>query len=502
MTVTLRGCSAPHRSLASGFLSVWIACACGSARADESLAVQRQALIQNNAAALQALADWCEEHGLAEQARETHDWIPPQAPLTLLVALPPLSSDSAASPPDDEPPLVRQWRQQFQALRQTQTDDLFQLAALAAEKREFTLAYQLVCDTLRENPAHERARLLLGYKQHDGRWLTPYEISKAQAQQTWHPRFGWLPESQVARYESGERRYRGRWLSVADETAARANLERGWEVVTEHYQVRTNHSLEAGVRLAERLERFYAAWRQVFVRFAMTAEQLDRLFREGAPVGASRRHQVVYFRNRAEYIQALEREQPSIRISTGYYSSIARKSFYFAGSEEDDSSLYHEATHQLFSETRPTARDAGRDANFWIVEGVACWMESFRPSGSLGFIGGADAVRLGNARVRLMRDRFYLPLSQLTAMSMTNLQHDPKIAMLYSESSGLTYFLMNADEGRYREPLVDFLATVYAKRDKPGTLAELTGVELHELDRQYREFIESLPEPEEGADEE
>lgn len=478
--------------VASVFL-FWLFCAHAFAASDGTLVERHQALLQSHAAALEALADECEQNGLEEQARLTREWIWPEAPLMLVVALPPSSGEAASPPPDDEPPLVRQWRQQFDAARHAQAERLFELALLAAEQKDFTLAYQWIHDVLRQNPCHERARLLLGYKQYEDRWLTQYEITKAQAQQVWHPRFGWLPESQVPRYESGERRYRGRWMSAADETAARANLERGWEVVTEHYQVRCNHSLEAGVRLASQLERFYGAWRQVFIRFLMTDEQLDRLFREGAPTGAPRRHQVVLFRNRAEFIRALEREQPSIRISTGYYSPVSRKSFYFAGSEEDDSSLYHEATHQLFSESRPTARDAGRDTNFWIVEGVACWMESFQPVGGLGLVGGADAVRLGNARVRLTRDHFFVPLGQLTAMKMAELQRDPKIAMLYSESSGLTYFLMFGGDGRYRDALVDFLSAVYAKRDKPSTLADLTGVALHELDRQYQKFIEDLP---------
>ncbi|MGH7192958.1 MAG: hypothetical protein ACREJM_05405, partial [Candidatus Saccharimonadales bacterium] len=208
MTVTLRGCSTTHLSLEISFLGLWLVCAWTPARAEETIASQHQALIQNNAVALEALADWCEGAGLAEKARTTRDWIPPHAPLTLAVALPPASGETKSPPPDDEPPLVQQWRQQFQTLRQTQAEHLFELVLMAAEKREFTLAYQLVHETLRENPAHERARLLLGYKQYDGRWLTPYEASKAQAQQVWHPRFGWLPESQVVRYESGERRYR------------------------------------------------------------------------------------------------------------------------------------------------------------------------------------------------------------------------------------------------------------------------------------------------------
>jgi hypothetical protein len=60
---------------------------------------------------------------------------------------------------------------------------------------------------------------------------------------------------------------------------------------------------------------------------------------------------------------------------------------------------------------------------------------------------------------------------------------------LYSESSGLTYFLMYAQGGRYRDALVDYLAAIYAGRDRPDTLAELTQTPFADLDGQYREFL-------------
>ena len=72
---------------------------------------------------------------------------------------------------------------------------------------------------------------------------------------------------------------------------------------------------------------------------------------------------------------------------------------------------------------------------------------------------------------------------------MDRLKRDPNISMLYSQASGLTYFLINADGGRYRDALVAFLAAIYQGRDRPGTLAELCNSNDAELDDQYRQRI-------------
>ena len=64
---------------------------------------------------------------------------------------------------------------------------------------------------------------------------------------------------------------------------------------------------------------------------------------------------------------------------------------------------------------------------------------------------------------------------------------------LYGEAAGLAAFLMDADAGRYREPLVAYLEAIYAGRDKVETLAEVTGLSNDELDSAYRRFMQSVP---------
>ena len=247
------------------------------------------------------------------------------------------------------------------------------------------------------------------------------------------------------------------------------------------------------MRLATRLERLYDAWQQMFAGFVANEARLARRYAGQAAVRSEpARHKVVYYRDRDEYVAALEKQEPDIGISTGFYLAEKKTAYFFDSGAEDDSNLNHEATHQLFSELGRSVRDVGREANFWVVEGIACYMESLALENGWHLLGGEDAVRLRDAEHRLVVDEFYVPLAELTSYSMERLKRDPKIAMLYSQSSGLTYFLLNYDGGRYRAPLVDYLAAIYQGRDRPGTLAKLCSTSDTDLDREYRQFIKSL----------
>jgi hypothetical protein len=479
-----------RRSICASFACIAAVVTCGAELRADAVAEARAALVEKYLGQLSELAEWCEAKSLAGEARTTRGWLPPERPLVLFV---PLVDDAGGQPkaPDDAAGLAPEWRDRFAKLRQAQAAALFALVERSVDENQYAIGFELLQETLREDPEHEAARRLLGYKQHDGRWLTPFELTKAQGKQVWDARFGWLLKSQLARYENGERFFKGRWIKAEDDVRLHGgDIERGWEVMTEHYRVRTNHSLEEGVRLAARLERFYDVWKQVFVRYYMSDAELGKLLRGGGlPRRTPVRHQVTCFRNREEYKWALKPRQDRIGITTGYYEGDARTAYFFAGEEQDFSNFYHEATHQLFSETRKVAPNIGRDANFWIIEGVACYMESLVEGDGYFLLGGRDTIRLRNARTRLLEDDFYVPLAELSKLGMVALQRDRRISPLYSESSGLTYFLMYAQGGRYRDALVDYLAAIYAGRDRPDTLAELTQTPFADLDRQYREFL-------------
>jgi hypothetical protein len=464
-----------------------------SAAQADPLSKARVDLEQRYTKQLAELASWCDDISLPSEATATRAAVIERRPWTLyLVVLDDKPQASANAK------LSGDWRKRFDAVRVAHANALFQLARQSIRGQRPSLAYELVLEALRCDPDHEEARRLLGYTRFRGEWHTPFEIKRLRAGYVWHEKFGWLLEASVARYEAGERFYSGRWISAADEARTRSNIRNGWRVETEHYTITTNVSLEAGVDLGKRLERLYRAWQQAFATFCATPDQLVRMFEgRGQARGSSVRHQAVYFRNRDEYQAAVGSRLPVDIETTGLYLSDTRTAYFFPDQDEegnpDHTSLYHEATHQLFAETRPMAETAGRRANFWILEGIACYMESFELHDSIDTLGGTSSPRLEAARHRALVDGFYVPLGELVTMGMEALQHDPRIAMLYSQSAGLAHFLMHARDARYRDALIEYLVSIYSGEDRIATLAEAVGQAFPDLDDEYREFLKKLP---------
>jgi hypothetical protein len=374
--------------------------------------------------------------------------------------------------------------ERYRAARQAYADKLFDLANRAADAGQLSLAFEWATEAVRENPDHAAARRALGYEQHDDQWLTPYAKRMVAAGKHWDPAAGWIGDG-----DAGRERKPGR---------------DGWQVRTDNFLVISNDSQAAAAELAAKLERLYQVWRQLFAGFSYSERELQQLFAgEREPRERHRPFRVFYHRDKQDYVLKLQRRQPRIAETLGIYFDGEREAHFFAGDDKagngrNTPTLHHEAVHQLFQETRPAARQVGRDANFWIVEGIATYFETLRehrdPEAGLYYtIGEASAGRLPAAKERLLISGFYVPLDELTRLGKQPLQRYPELAKLYSQSAGLAAMLMDGAGGRYREPLVRYLTTVYAGRDEPGSLSEATGETPATLDAAYREYLESLP---------
>lgn len=441
---------------------------------------------------LEELARWCETQGLAEQAQKTRKWLRPQDPDKYYVAVLP-EKVGRDKPPADAPADVIKWDADLAKLQTQYSAACYDLARRAIRAGRASLAFDLVLAAIHEDPDYEPVRKLLGYQQFRGQWCTQDQANRLRAGQVWHEKFGWLPKAHVARYEKGQRYSGGRWISAEEDARQHRDIQTGWDVPTEHFVIRTNHSLEAGVELGTKLERLYRVWKQLFVRYYMTEAQVTAMF-DGRARGRTvnlPRHHVVYFRDRQDYNDALRPTFANIEITIGAYIESTRRAYFFAGKDADDRTLYHEATHQLFHESRPVAPDVARLANFWIIEGIALYMESLHDEEGFHVLGGVDDLRMQAARYRLLHDDFYVPLAEFASFGMEQFQSDKRIATLYSQAAGLTHFLVYHDGGRYRDALVQYLYAVYTSQADANTLARLTGTSYSELDKQYRQFIDA-----------
>jgi hypothetical protein len=382
------------------------------------------------------------------------------------------------------------------AVNAAAADNAFEQARQAVADGRVSDAFRHACAAVALNADQADARRLLGYQRVGEHWAGGYAQGMLQEGNVWTPEFGWLRDDHVAKYELGLRPARGRWVTPEADARLHAKIERGWTVRTDHFLITTNIDRAAGVELATRLESLFQLWRQLFGDFAATPEELQARLDGKETSGYLRKpFHVIYHRSREEYSDALRRKQPQIESTLGIYFDDQRQSHFFAGEDQDPGTIAHEAVHQFFYESAPKAtRNLAVTANAWAVEGVACYFESLTPLGGGAFaIGGPDAGRLQAARHRRVVDNYYVPLAELCALGMTDLQERPDLPRLYSQSAGLASFFIDGEQGRRRDAFRKLLATIYAGRDEPGTLSDAAGVPYEQLDRAYLEFMQSLP---------
>jgi hypothetical protein len=442
----------------------------GSERSAEILQLEAA-----SAAQLAELANWCDERQLPSQAELTRNWLPKRDPLKDYVFVIPESGEAPVGL--IEPEHANEWWKRFTELRLTRAEKLFVLAEAAAKEKNPAAAILLARETLRENPDHEKARKILGYEKYDNRWVSPKTAQWLKAGKIWSDDFGWLPADQLEKYKAGQRLFRGKWIDAAEDARLRSNVSNAWQIDTEHYQVRTTHSLEEGVTLARKIESLYDVWRAIFVDYYATPDAVEKWFTSGTgPNSNSTRKPftVVLFRDKQEYIDVVRKYQPQVAMSVGTYLDRLKVAYFFAGKDQVPTTLYHEATHQLFREERPGAIEPGRKNNFWVVEAIACYMESLTEHhplkdhdyGMYFTLGGMNEGRLPAARARLHNPEylFFMPLRELVAPGMDELQRNSHLPQIYSQISGLACFLMQADGGRYRPALMEMLIAVYTGR--------------------------------------
>lgn len=228
------------------------------------------------------------------------------------------------------------------------------------------------------------------------------------------------------------------------------------------------------LEMVEACEMTYAIWKQLFYEFWAGSRQAESDSEE--PVHEPFR--VVLFRTRDAYIKALRAMEPRIGISTGYYSPTHRTSFFYFDGTKSLSTLVHELTHQFFNEAsgEAPAFDSDKDPGFWVVEGVALYMESMS-SRSIGGaklidVGGWDSPRLQAGRYRRLHDGFWIPTDEFFQASGEKFRNTQELPAWYSQACGLTHSRLDASE-ESRESFLAYLRGVY--RGEGGASVKLLG---------------------------
>src|SRR5690606_23815498 len=157
-------------------------------------------------------------------------------------------------------------------------------------------------------------------------------------------------------------------------------------------------------------------FRREFAAVFNSPQQMSKLF-EGGVGGratAAARHEIHFYQSRQEFVLRLRDKQAGIEYSNGLYLPNERTTFSFYNADDlaaNEETLIHEVTHQLLSESLRVPQRIGVEDNFWLVEGIACYLESFEvaPNGNIR-VGDPRHVRIENARQRLLEINFFIPL--------------------------------------------------------------------------------------------
>lgn len=390
------------------------------------------------------------------------------------------------------------WRRERQ-LRSEYALAVYRQARAALVDGQTALGMRLLRHALAIDSDAATVRRILGYEQVDGVWKTTFEALMEKRGNVWHDDFGWLPEDHVARYDAGERYFRNRWMTQLEEAEMRKRFEFAWTVETEHFSIKTNVSQEAAAALAKRLETFRDYFYREFAPLFDSRQAARELLKPEAR-RQTKKHTVHYFSSREEYVRTLLPKQRGVAISRGVYLPRDRVSYFFHDPEVSDplDTVYHEVTHQLLFESDPRMRDVAADGGYWAVEGLACYFESFRDEEEAArtgrpVAGDVDHERIYWARHRVLVEGYYLPLEQFDRLGMRLFQAAPNqddLRRRYSQSTGLTHFLIHYDNGRYRDGFLEYLTRLYASSatSRRG-LQTILGVPYQLLDRQYRDHL-------------
>ena len=435
---------------------------------------------------LQSVHAWCVERNLQDGQLEILNFARQLADKNRQYSPPryALQAIPTTLPPDEQG-----WRLQLRHHRTERAKDLYIAARAALRAGLPSLAFAMVNDVLLIDPDHDNSRAILGQQLFNGEWVSAFEVQMRGGikPNVYDSRFGWIPAASLPRYEEGFRPWRGDWISKEKEAELRRDFSNAWEVRSEHFLVKTNVSLEAGVQLTEKLEVFYEWMHQNMAAFFDTPEALEERFEQAARRATRRKApdpmQIHYYATRDEYRKRLEGKIPPNVETTGFYWDEDRTCYFYRKDDEEYfSTVFHEATHQILdlhtaSARTLAARNRGRllkqrppynwilceDNNFWMIEGLACYMESFQIVNNQVQIGDPNFIRFEMARRRVLEPDllFYLPLASFCRLGKQQFQYHNNISQLYTQASGLTHFMLHFEDGIYRDDFLQLLSSAY-----------------------------------------
>lgn len=414
------------------------------------------------------LAKICTSLGLDHEAELSSQWLPAPRGDQRNYYLP-----GEFAQPQPENPQQAYWVESFNAARINFADHLYARAVelieetsaevpgerqLSADDYHEADAFRLLWQVLRENPDHVQARRILGPL------ATAATVRpRLRRATTAHPEFGW-PANSYSRIE------------------------------TPHFALTTRAAPQASLELARQLETIYALWEQVFYPLWSPPGLLALKFQgSNRPWPKQAQMDAYLLKDRQDYLTVLGVGEENIGVSVGYYTPLAKKSFFYPG-DSLSATLVHELTHQLLAEaTHIDAREnAGDKSGIWLLEGIALYMESLADRGGYWTLGGLESPRLQTARYRALRDGYWVDWNSFVSASKDQWKQDPEIARLYTHAVGLVHTFMDGQPDRQpqaRQALLQAVVGVYQNQGPNFELLNFLGKDDTAAQRAYQQAL-------------
>lgn len=411
---------------------------------------------------LQDVSIWCRSEGMIKQAEQTLALYKPRDARRQYIFIPREEgqTNSGMSTVTTDDPRIKEWSKRIKEARANHAKTVFQMAKQVAGDGEGALAFQMLHEVLHFDPDHEEVRAILGHKKTAKGWRVNPDQIKARKGTKNHSVMNWKAKQYL-------------------------------RVSSAHFEIASSASEEETIELARKLERWHEIWRQVCFDYWSSAKHVQRwIDGRGKARIPSKRFNVVFFKDKSDYVDQLKNSIRGIEGSTGYYSDKNQTSFFYASKDESDQTTWrHELTHQLFQESIRAKLSPFEDEFLWLVEGIAMYFESVADFGSYATVGGFESRRVQFARIRMFRERFYRPMASISSMNRVDFQSNQDVKRLYSQSAGIAHMLMDAENGKYQRKLIDFLKLLYVGKLKPGTFEKIMGQSYDSFDREYQKFL-------------
>ena len=416
---------------------------------------KRKALDRGFADQLQDLALWCRSEGIPQQVSQTYALFKPRDLGRQYIFLP-----SEKGMPKPRKGKLGEWLERISELKEQQAEKIFNLAEEAAAANADAIAFQFLHEVIYYDRDHERTRKILGHQKVKDGWRVNTDQVKLKKPKRVHETLKWPG---------------GTYFTVN----------------TPHFTINSTATEEETRYLADQLEIWHDVWRQVFFEYWSPAKLSRWIDGKGSFREPKQRYQVAFFKDHDQYVSTLENWVKGVGNSAGYYNRDLKLSFFPAGEDATTRDTWrHELTHQLFRESIRCRENPFADKHLWLDEGIAMYFESLIDQGGYVTLGGFDTRRLQFARVRKLREGFFMPLEQLALTSQAEFQQHSDIAALYSQSAGMTHMLMNDQHGMSQGKVTEFMKAIHKQKVKAGAFEKLMGKSFPQMDLEYLKFLE------------